>query len=265
MTLAVAFFGLTRSLRYTHASIERAFLSELRSKANAKIFCHFFQQELIINPRSGENQRLCMTEHSLLRPDTIVLESPTECLASSGFDKLKAYGDFWDDDFRSLKNLVHQLYSIQKICKCVLDQGSTACLFVRPDLEYLDPLAGYVLSALSKPKSRVHVPAWQNWGGFNDRFSLCVGRTAVAAWGNRLDLALKYCEYNKAALHAEGLVRFALDEANLPVTLMSHRARRVRANGKFVDENFYLNPVKNTRLLARRKAKLFLRQIGIIT
>lgn len=261
MPLAIAFFGLTRSLSRTFASIDASFLSELREKASAQVHCHFFRQEYIDNPRSGERQKLSMSEHELLRPDTLLLEPPMECLATSGFERLKTYGDFWDDDFRSLQNLVHQLHSIRRVCHSVLEHGNTACLFVRPDLEYLDPLAGYVRSALHRPKQRVYLPAWQNWGGFNDRFALCVGRKAIEGWGNRLDHALTYCEYNAAPLHSEGLVRFALDKANLPVTLIPHRARRVRADGQCVDENFNINPVTNAKLLARRNAKRVFRLI----
>lgn len=261
MTLAIAFFGVTRSLYYTNASIHRSFLDDLRRDCDAQVFCHFYQQSRIENPRSGEYSEFDPAEYKLLAPDHLELESPFACLGASGFTAFQAYGDFWDDGFLSLRNLVHQLHSIRRVTAMVLEKGNTSCLFVRPDLEYLDPLARTVHTAIARPRDRVLLPAWQNWGGFNDRFALCVGRKAIAAWGNRLDTALEYCLVNETPLHSEGLVRYVMDKAHLPVELIPHRAGRVRAHGGKVSEDFAVERAKILKLLARRRAKLLLTRL----
>lgn len=104
--IAICFFGITRSLKFTISSIEKNILKPAHALGEVRVFCHFFVQTEIDNPRSGEKGLLRQDEHTLLNPSWLELEEPDQCLAMHGFAELKTWGDSWGDDFRSLRNLV---------------------------------------------------------------------------------------------------------------------------------------------------------------
>ena len=53
--ISICFFGITRDLEKTFPSIQRNLISPARKLAEVKIFCHFYDLELIKNLRSQEN------------------------------------------------------------------------------------------------------------------------------------------------------------------------------------------------------------------
>lgn len=236
--VAVCFFGITRSLKHTLPSITRNVLEPAARGGEARIYAHFFDQKRVDNPRSGESGDLDPGEHRLLSPHWLELEPPDAFLESRDFALLKSHGDYWDDGFRSLRNLVHQLHSLDRVTQAVLDDGIEVCLFCRPDLEYHDSLAHVVSRARRDAGPLVQLPYWQSWEGLNDRFAVATGRTAIAAYGQRIRQALTYCATTSRPLHAERLVEFALREAGVRTRLISPRASRVRVDGRHADEDF---------------------------
>ena len=134
--VAICFFGITRSLSHTRASIEAHVLAPARQLSSPKIYAHFFLQKEIDNPRSGEKGILDYEEYRLLPSDWLKLEEPDHCLAQWNFEGLKAWGDSWQDEFRSLRNLIHQLHSLHTVTEAALADGTEVCLFCRPDLRH---------------------------------------------------------------------------------------------------------------------------------
>jgi hypothetical protein len=236
--VAVCFFGITRSLKHTLPSITRHVLAPAARGGEARVYAHFFEQTRVENPRSGESGEMDSGEHRLLSPDWLELEAPDAFLESRGFAALKSHGDYWSDDFRSLRNLVHQLHSLDRVTQAVLADGIEVCLFCRPDLEYHDSLQRAVSRARRAAGPLVQLPYWQPWEGFNDRFAVATGRAAIAAYGQRIRQALSYCERTSRPLHAERLVEFALREAGVSTRLISPRASRVRIDGRHAEEDF---------------------------
>lgn len=238
--VAVCFFGITRSLTRTIASIEKNVLVPARTQGQVKVYAHFFQQKEVENPRSGEKGSLDQTEHRLLAPDWLQMEAPDTCLARWNFDGLKHYGDYryWNDGFRSMRNLVHQLHSLHEVTEAVLADGAEQCLFCRPDLRYHDSLARPIRAALRARGDLVQVPYWQPWHALNDRFAIVSGRAAIAAYGQRIRLAHQFCAAGPRPLHSEQLLKYAIDEAGLAVRTIAARASRVRMDGTQVVEDF---------------------------
>ena len=191
--IAICFFGITRSLSYTIGSIEQQVLEPAHKIGEVRIFAHFFNQSEIENPRSGEFGQLRENEHVLLNPDWLELEEPEQCLLQRDFEKLKAEGDFWNDEFRSIRNLVHQLHSLDSVTNEALNWDPDIYIFVRPDILYCDSFRKVLRQAVRAPSGTVFVPSWQHWrGGLNDRFSVCVGPDAARAYGKRVDHALEF-------------------------------------------------------------------------
>ena len=237
-SIAVCFFGITRSLAHTLPSIEAHVLGPARRHGSVRVYAHFFRQQAIDNPRSGETGRLDPDEHRLLAPDWLRLEAPDQCLQQWDFEAIKRYGDFWNDEFRSLRNLVHQLHSLHEVTQAVLADGADLCLFCRPDLRYHDSLDRPIRRGLRATGPLAQVPYWQPWMALNDRFALLSGAAATAAYGLRIRRALAFCAAGPRPLHSEPLVKHALAAAAIPVHTIPSRASRVRLDGREAEEDF---------------------------
>jgi hypothetical protein len=253
MKIAVCFFGITRSLSYTISSIESNLLAPCKRIGETENLCHFFRLSVIDNPRSGEKGVLAPDEQALLAPSWLHLEQPEKFLSESPLQQIFDYGDAWGDDFKSLNNLLHQLHSIKMVTQAALAADFDCVVFARPDLLYHDSIRrplGRVLR--SKHNTEVCLPDWQHWeGGYNDRFAICKGKQAIQAYGNRIDMALDYCRNCGAPLHAENLLKHALRSNEIPVSLMTVKASRVRFDGTLKNEIFWPNCGKLGRIRRR--------------
>ena len=247
--VVVCFFGITRALEHTYPSISRNVLAPARSAAEALggrlvVAAHLFEQERIENPRSGESAAAPRGEHRLLAADRLVLERAGGCLAARGHAALAAFGDFWEDGGASLRNLVHQLHSLDRVTDLAFEGGEEPALviFARPDLEYHDSLAPALEAAVRRARAgrpgapRAWLPAWQAWHGRNDRFAICEP-AAARAYGRRIARAGAFCA-SHGPLHAERLLGAALREDGVRVARLGARASRMRVGGVRQAENF---------------------------
>ena len=126
----VCFFGITRSLRYTIGSIERRVTGPARALAPTRLYAHLYDQDRVVGPGGREEGRLVQGEHRMLGLDKLELEAPGGCLDLWGFERLKAHGDTWGNDFVSVRNLIHQLHSLHRVTSMALEDGAEVCVFV---------------------------------------------------------------------------------------------------------------------------------------
>jgi hypothetical protein len=239
LRIGVCFFGITRSLKFTYSSILENILAPARGFGDVKTYAHFFDQRQIHNPRTHEFGPLDDQEHKLLSADRLVLEKPDACLKTWDFERLKSFGDAWSDNFGSLRNLVHQLHSLNEVTKLAVSDGVDLVIFARPDLRYHDGLGGAIRKASRGRGPRVVLPCWQHWEkGYNDRFAICFGDRAINAYGRRIEKAFEYCQSTHSGLHAERLLRYSLLSSDLPPFCTRARASRVRIDGAQVKESF---------------------------
>ncbi|MBO1255197.1 hypothetical protein J3L16_05800 [Alteromonas sp. 5E99-2] len=236
MKIAICFFGITRSLKYTIGNIEKNIIKPASELAEVKLFGHFFNQKHVVNSRSGENEKLKSDEFKLLKLDEVILEEPDEFLPNTTFEASKTYGDNYDDDFTSLRNLYHQLYSLKRVTLLAEKWHADIVIFVRPDLMYHDSFYTDIKRALTL-KDGVLLPNWQHWNGYNDRFAIVSGENAIASYGKRFHKTLEFSIQSNASLNSEALLEFALKENK--VGNFKLRASRVRANGEMKSECFY--------------------------
>ncbi|WP_339868278.1 hypothetical protein [Pseudohongiella nitratireducens] len=239
LKIAICFFGITRSLSYTVDSIVNNIISDAEKVGEVKKFGHFFAQKEIRNARSNEFVELDVEEYKLLDFDHIEIEKPELFLDGSDFELVKSYGDGWGDNFNSVRNLFHQLYSLDRVTSAALDWDPDITIFVRPDLHYHDRFLNSIKFANQSIIPTVFLPSWQHWlGGYNDRFAICAHRHAIIAYGSRYHSILDFCERNQCPLHSELLLRHALNKSNLRVKFFNIKATRVRANGESNNESF---------------------------
>lgn len=239
LRIAVCFFGITRSLSKTITSIERNIITPAHELGEVRIFGHFFEQAEINNPRSGENSSIVdVDEYKFLQPHWISIQKPDVFIDQKWFDQVKQYGDQYDDGFISIRNLIHQLESLQQVSRAALTWSADVYIFARPDIMYHDGFAKVLELSRTAHRDTIYLPTWAHWGpGYNDRFCVCAGDSPARAYAERLVLVPEFCA-SHGSLHAEKLVRFSVKKSGVRVRFFSVRGSRVRSNGKVVKENF---------------------------
>ena len=174
------------------------------------------------------------TKSGLLDLDVAWVETQADASVATEMCAIRTYADAYGDDYRSLTNLCHQLRSLDRLWSLLqLFQPAQddIVLLLRPDLLYLDRLdPARDLAPLTGGQSDIVVPAWQSWGGLNDRFALCTARTAQI-YVTRFRLAADACAEMRG-LHAEGFLQFVIACHGLRVSLTDLRGVRLRADGR---------------------------------
>lgn len=258
LKIAICFYGITRSLRHTIGSIKTNLIEPADKFGTVKTFAHFFDQDRVENPRSKESEQLDKNEFELLKADCVQLEQPDLCLDLLNFEALKTFGDARRDGFNSLRNLVHALHSLKQVTEMAAEWRPDIVIFARPDLQYHSSIEPCLKEAMQVTEPTIFIPDWQHWrGGYNDRFSVCVGLEAARVYGTRADQMLTYSETFREPLHSESLLRFVMKRSTSSIRFMSNRATRVRADGRLKKERFEVSfPDKLKTLLRRTRRKL---------
>lgn len=236
----IVFFGVDRRLDLTSPSIHKCVITPAKKRFHVSFSGHLWALKEIENPRSKESGLVSGPRLSLLPSEgDYVVEEPMDVAMKPDFNEIAAYGDYYQDGFRSLRNLYSQLTSLRRATDRAVCRAADVVVFIRPDLMYHDALDLALARAACAAPGTVFLPHWQSHGGLNDRFALCVGTEAAQAYGRRLLVAQQFCA-RFGALHAERLLSFAIGSAGLRVRRLRARASRTRIDGRIKDEDFSL-------------------------
>ncbi|HEX2941519.1 MAG TPA: hypothetical protein VHO91_10760 [Rhodopila sp.] len=235
MRCFIGFFGLTRSLKQTVDSIRAGFYAPLLAAGIPMLRAgHFNLPDRIDNPRSGEIAVVpdrCDT--ALLDLDLCWVEPQSDTMIRQAWQFARSYPDAFGDGYRSLANLCHQMRSLERLWSLLLMLGverDDVVLLLRPDLVYLDVLDIEAhLRPLLSGRADIIVPAWQSWGGVNDRFAFCTGH-AARVYATRFRRFQDGCRAI-GAMHAEIFLKWLLEQEGLRCMTSDFRAVRLRANG----------------------------------
>jgi hypothetical protein len=214
--VALAFFGINQSLRWTFTSLERHVFAPLRAHCvQFDVYLHTYTDALVDNPRAGEvNVSLPGSAEmiDLLQPARYELSSSAQADAAMPLQRFSKRGLRYPPV--TARNLLRQFYSLERVTRLWGGKSSAyaAVAYLRPDLKYVRPLD--VVGALSVRMSEVIVPYWRSWTGLNDRLAI----------GHPL------------ALHAESFLHWLLTERHrLAVRYMSLLGLRIRATCRTPD------------------------------
>ena len=229
--VCVAFYGLTRSLRLTHSSIEEFLLEPLRAHAQRlSVFVHTYNLSEITNKRSQEqNARLNHSEFHLLRPTRFKVGDQDAFDATINVSAYTSQGDPWKDGWRSLRNLLRMENSLQEVTDLWMEFQPPCWRVVvtRPDLLLLNPFNVTDMHMVS-PRFWM-VPEFASWGGINCRFAMG-DFEGMALYGKKFDWIRAYSK--AAPLHTESMLKARA--LNLGITVRNTRmcSVRVRATGQ---------------------------------
>ena len=269
--IAICFFGIARSLEYTIDTIEANITAPARQIGDVHLFAHFFLNETIDNPRSGESGDAGDEACWLLEACHIRREPSWPARVTDLSNLFRTGPDRHADGYRSLGNLAHQLVSIATVAEMAKAAAPDIVVFARPDLAYHDSLHDTIVraaDAAAAGEDAVFTPDWQTWRGYNDRFAVCTG-SGIAAWAGRIDRVADVLEIS-GGMNGEQLLKHALDASRVKHRQVSQRASRVRIGGDVKDEDFQNSAAWERREARRQRvqrlkrgAKRVLRALGI--
>lgn len=198
---------------------------------------HLFRQTSVKNERSGEFGSLDDENYRYFSGLRHSFADPKDRIDERLLFDVRAFGDEYGDGFASLNNLLLQLTSIQESYALARKCDPDVYIFARPDLIYHDRIHAGVVRSLIRNEEYCALPLWQWWGGVNDRFAIC-GRSAASAYANRIERVREFCKELSRPLHAEALLKYALEAENVTITGLPMRASRVRIGGVVKQESF---------------------------
>jgi hypothetical protein len=239
MKIALAFWGLTRSLKHTINSIRENILNVL-NKNNIKyhIFMHTYKlNTLYTNTRSREfNIHLNNNEYILLKPHFIKIDDQDIVKKNLNLKKYRTHPDPWDSNYKTVDNFILSLYSKKMVTKMIEYKQSTEkydyIIFLRPDVKYLNKFKIFFLNSINN--NTVCIPNFALFHNFNDRFFLSNYSNAIL-YGKLFDKLLEYSKEHK--LHSETFMsNFIRKIYKLNVHLIPFFFNRVRANGLILND-----------------------------
>ena len=190
------------------------------------------------NSRSREHDvPVDWTLYRLLQPTAGEVEDRDAVYAlrfNASFDRYLAHGDAWRESHHtSLRNLLLALHSQERVLalqeQAARQQGPfDIVILLRSDLWFFNRLNVEHIREAMQSENTLYTPIFDAWGGLNDR--LLFGKpAAVSKVAHRLKLAIPYAA--TAPLHAEKLLKHAVDVFGLRFHNTDITFQRVRANG----------------------------------
>ncbi len=239
-TVALCFFGLTRSLHLTVDSIRHSIIDPLLlNDVKITIYLHTYNSTSVTNRRSAENAATAdWTAYRLLQPHQWQVDDAS-AVDQELFDPYMKlwlkHGDAWAGEtaeHTTLRNFIKQLYSLKQVTNMWVNDSShfDLVLYLRSDLWFFNQLDVKELGKAAQHPRRIYTPSFHKWEGLNDR--LAFGTPDVMTiYGNRLDVAINFAQ--QKALHAEHFLLDVATKAGLDVTGQSTLLfERVRATGE---------------------------------
>ena len=235
--VAVCFFGLTRSLDVTVESIRRAIIDPLiQAEHDIEIFLHTYNASAVNNPRSEEINAVNNWEDwRLLQPDKMSWDAADEVKDRLYYPHEEAYllhGDPWDEDHHtSLKNLILQLYSLNRVTDFWRHRAKSfdVIIYARMDVWFFNKISMRDLHAAKGRSETCFAPALP-WGAgldwTNDMFAFGHPQ-AMLIWATRLHSALQFSKDHR--LHSESFLWNVLRNSSVEVQETPLLFARVRA------------------------------------
>ena len=234
MKVAVGFFGITRSLKFTIKSISKNVITPLEELGyDYKIFLHTYELNNYNNIRTKENYtNINNEEYKLLNPDYFEIEKQDLVLESINPEKYRTNKDPWNTNYNSVDNFLLGQYSKMKLTNIIEKSqiNFDYIMFLRPDVEYLNPLEhsffkNVINKTISIPRFGIYPHAKPH---FNDRFAI-TNQDTYKIYGKVFD---ELFEISKTQiLHSETVLTKYLTRNNVEYKYIQFVFKRIRIDG----------------------------------
>jgi len=238
MKIAIGFFGITRSLKYTIQSINNNILDILKlNNIEYDIFIHTYSLNNYSNIRTGEivnTDDIDNEEYKLLNADYIEIDDQDTIKERINLLLYRTHQDPWGTNYNSVDNFILGQYSKLRLTN-MIDKtliNYDYVLFMRPDCLYLDKLPIDSFHLINN--SSIIIPNFHLYGSipFNDRF--CISNiNTYKIYGEVFNSLLDVSK--KQPLHSETIIGERMNNHNLNIIRIKFNFSRVRFNGISVD------------------------------
>ena len=246
MQVALGFFGITRSLKFTIDSIKHNITDSLNELGyDFKIFLHTYALDSYNNVRTGESTtQIDNDEYKLLNPDYFVIENQDEVKKNLNLEQYRKYPDPWNTQYDSVDNFILAQYSKMKLTKMIKDTKKKFdyIIFLRPDVEYLNKLEESFFKSVSN--NRICIPDFdvkyeKSWlWKFNDRFAI-TNYNNYRIYGELFHKLLSISKF--MSLHSETVMARYLLNNKVYYKHIMFRFRRIRINGNISPYDKHIN------------------------
>ena len=233
--IGLCFWGITRSLRYTHNSIQNNIFNVLsQHNIDYKIYLHINKVDYLYSKsRLGErNIKTNFEEYKLLAPDYFQYDKQEELVDRINIEQYYSHPDPWRDHTRTnLKNFIISTYSKWRVSQLLTDSGEQFdyVVFLRPDVKYIHKFPVQELKNVHE--NNCLIPNFHRYGKppINDRFSISNQRNAIII-GQAYNHILDYSK--EKPCHAETFLSNWFKLNNIKQTIFNDfKFCRIRANG----------------------------------
>ena len=233
MKIALAFWGITRSLKFTIDSIKEKIFKALRkNNIEFNVFIHTYKLNNYVNMRTGEkNKNVNNDEYKLLTPHFIKIDEQSEISKKLNLTRYRRHPDPWGTNYNSVDNFILAMYSKSKVTRMIKRSkiDFDYIVFLRPDVRYLDDLKNDFFNKVNN--NTICIPNFHLYPlyKFNDRFCICNKNTYIQ-YGDIFDKLLSLSE--RQSLHSETIIGQLMNECKINVIRIDFRFLRVRCDGK---------------------------------
>jgi hypothetical protein len=239
MKVAVGFFGITRSLKYTIESINKRIFDILKKNdITYDVFVHTYHVTDYKNIRTGEvirDEDIDNEEYKLLNADFTEIDNQNQIKARLSLPTYRTHEDPWNSGYNSVDNFILAMFSKMRITNMI---ENAQCeydyiLFVRPDCLYLNDFdVGFFKLAND---NSVVIPNFCLFGPFkfNDRFCIANKKT-YKIYGRIFDNLLEISK--KEPLHSETIIGRTMKNNRINTIRVPFNFSRVRFNGQIADK-----------------------------
>jgi len=241
MKVAVAFFGITRSLKYTLKSIQENLFDVLKkNNIDFDIFLHTYILKSYQNVRTGSADKIDPhninnEEYKLLKPKYVKVEDQDSIKKKLNLNSYRTHPDPWKTNYNSVDNFILGSFSKFQVTEMITKTNIKYdyILFVRPDCYYIDKLPIEQFSKINN--NNIIIPSFCLFGPhkINDRFAI-TNATTYKIYG---EIFNKLHNFSKEMpLHSETIIGIHLIKNNINVIRIKFNFSRVRFNGHHVDK-----------------------------
>lgn len=236
--VALCFWGISRSLNYTHKTIKSKIFKVLKhNDIQFKTFAHFYKQKYINGPRlSTENNTPAnFGEYKLLQLDYFASDDQYKTIEQLNIEQYCTKDDPWNNQYQSVKYFVLSKLSKKRVTDLVRfsELDFDYIVFLRPDVKYLNDFPIEYLNKIEEGDCAM--PDFHLYGNaneqyrVNDRFCICRLDTGMQI-GSSFNQLLDFSRNNKC--HSESfLSNFMIQNDIKRILIDNFIFQRIRADG----------------------------------
>lgn len=232
MKVALAFWGLTRSLKHTIDSINNKIIKQFKENGiQYKIFIHtWIVNSLYSNSRSKENNIILdNSEYNLLNPDYIETHDQDDFKKNINFKAFRSHKDPWKTNYETVNNFICAMYSKARCTQLIENskEDFDYIIYLRPDVLYLNDFNIRFFKKVND--NTICIPNFALYSNFNDRFCIANMKT-YKLYGYIFSQLFEYSKHYP--LHSETIHYNLMMKNKIKIEKINFFFKRVRADGK---------------------------------